>query len=198
MADRAVAQAARRFALLVWCASLLVSCAAPIRQFYRDDFYPEDKVYENKPIGFMLTFRGSWTIITDPNAMNRLYRDFAVTMQKAGGELLFMGSSVEGLYGVKAIAINLNEPPREYARYIREINGGDVQNNTEPVDFLAGAHPMVKWIYDKSGYRFVEFFFVVDTYDIRLSFWTKPETFGGFLPVFEDITGSLTLTRGLE
>ena len=47
--------------------------------------------------------RGEWSIVTDPNAMNKIYREFAATMQKSGGELLFMGSSVEGLYGVKAI-----------------------------------------------------------------------------------------------
>ena len=94
-------------------------------------------------------------------------------MQKAGGELLFMGSTVEELYGVKALAMNLNEPPFEYAQYIRELNKGDIDNDTEPVDFVIGSHRMSKWIYDKSGYRFVEFFFIVDTYDIRLSFWTN-------------------------
>lgn len=177
---------------------LTLSCAAPLRQFYPDTFFPEDNVYENRSLGFLLTFRGKWSIITDPEEMNPTYRSFARTLQKAGGELLFMGSTVEGFYGVKAIAVNLNEPPREYAQYIRNLNKNDVYNDTEPVDFIAGNHPMVKWIYDKAGYRFVEFFFVVGTYDIRLSFWTKPELFTGFLPVFEEIAGTLTLTAGFD
>jgi len=187
-----------------WCVPaavavlLLLGCAAPLRQFYHDQYFPEDHVYENRPIGFLLTFRGEWSIITDPAGMNKIYREFAATMQKSGGELLFMGSSVEGLYGVKAIAVNLNEPPRDYAKYIRELNGDDVENNTEPVDFIGGGTAMVKWVYDKSGYRFVEFFFVVDTYDIRLSFWTKPALFDGFLPVFEEIASSLTPARGID
>ncbi len=177
--------------LFVW-EFLLLLCAPQIRQFYPDAFFPEDNVYENKSLGFLLTFRGNWSIITDPSEMNKTYRSFAGKLQKAGAELLFMGSTVDGLYGVKAIAINLNEPPMEYARYIRDVNKSEVENDTEPVDFFAGGNPMVKWIYDKSGYRFVEFFFVVDTYDIRLSFWTRRQLFSGFLPVFEEIAATLT------
>jgi hypothetical protein len=169
-----------------------------MRQFYPDIFFPEDNIYENKSLGFLLTFRGKWSIITDPVEMNPTYKSFARTMQKAGGELLFMGSTVEGFYGVKAIAINLNEPPQEYARYIRSLNRNDVDNDTEPVDFFVGNHPMVKWVYDKAGYRFVEFFFVIDTYDIRLSFWTRPQLFTGFLQVFEEIVSTLSLTNNFD
>ena len=174
----------------------LLLCAAPLRQFYPDHFFPEDNVYKNEGIGFLLTLRGRWNIITDPDKMNRYYRAFAKTMQEAGGELLFMGSTVEELYGIKAVALNLNEPPGEYAAYIRELNKNEVDNDHEPVDFYAGDHAMEKWVYDKSGYRFVEFFFVVDTYDVRLSFWTKPQLFENFLPVFEEIMSTLEFTSG--
>ncbi|MBN1306877.1 MAG: hypothetical protein JXA18_03105 [Chitinispirillaceae bacterium] len=177
---------------------LAIFCTSPLRQFYPDAFFPEDNVYENRSLGFLLTFRGNWSIITDPAEMNRTYRAFAKTMQKAGGELLFLGSTVEGLHGVKALAINLNEPPQEYAHYIRDLNKSEVDDDTEPVDFYAGEHPMVKWVYDKAGYRFVEFFFVIDTYDIRVSFWTKPQLFTGFLQVFEEIMSTLTLTAGFN
>jgi len=171
-------------------------CAAPIRQFYPDSYFPEHNIYENKTIGFALTFRGAWNIISDPAGMNRQYRTFCRSVQRSGGELLFVGSSVEGLYGVKAIAFNLNEPPQEYARYIRDINSMDVQNEIGPVDFFTADHAMAKWVYDKSGYRFVEFFFIVDTYNVRLSFWTRPQLSENFLPVFEEIAATLTLTAG--
>ena len=171
-------------------------CSAPIMEFYPDNFFPEDNVYKNEEIGFLLTFRGGWHLITDPNQMNRYYRAFAKTLRQSGGELLFMGSTVEELYGVKAIALNLNEPPDEYAAYIRSLNKNEVDRDNDPVAFIAGNHPMVKWVYDKSGYRFVEFFFVVDTYDVRMSFWTKPALFANFLPVFEEIMSTLELTRG--
>lgn len=173
-----------------------IFCAAPLRQFYPDIYFPEDNIYENKTIGFALTFRGAWNIICDPAEMNRQYRSFCRSVQHSGGELLFVGNSVEGLYGVKAIAFNLNEPPQDYARYIRDINRADVQNEIEPVDFFTADHAMAKWAYDKSGYRFVEFFFVVDTYNVRLSFWTRPQLFENFLPVFEEIASTLTLTAG--
>ena len=173
---------------------LTFSCSAPLRQFYPDQFFPEDNVYRNEGIGFLLTLRGKWNIVTDPNKMNRYYRDFAATLQRSGGELLFMGSTVEELYGIKAVALNLNEPPREYATYIRDLNKADVDSDNVPVDFLAGDHLMVKWVYDRAGYRFAEFFFVVDTYDVRLSFWTKPQLFQNFLPVFEEIMSTVEFT----
>ena len=173
---------------------LLFSCTSTIPQFYPDTFYPEDNVYENKPIGFLVTFRGNWHIITDPDSMNHHYKSFAKTMRNAGGELLFMGSTVERLYGVKALALNLNESPEDYASYIRDLNRREVERDSVPVVFFPGNVRVVKWIYDKSGYRFVEFFFVVDTYNIRLSFWTRPELFSGFLPVFEEIVGTVEFT----
>lgn len=171
-------------------------CTAPLKQFYPDTFFKEDAIYENHALRFSLRFRGNWNLITDPAEMSSTYQTFAKTLQKAGGELLFMGSTVEELYGVKALAINLNEPPLDYAEYIRDLNQSEIQDDMEPVEFIAGEHSMAKWVYDKSGYRFVEFFFVVDTYDIRLSFWTKPELFVNFLPVFEETAASLTFTAG--
>jgi hypothetical protein len=175
---------------------LLSSCSSTIKQYYSDAFYPEDKIYENKTIGFLMTFRGKWNIITNPNDMNRHYKSFAQTMQKAGGELLFMGSTVEELYGVKALALNLNESPGDYAQYIRALNKTEIDTDTTPIDFYTENLHAVKWIYTKAGYRFIEFFFVVDTYNVRLSFWTKPELFTNFLPVFEEIVGTITFTSG--
>lgn len=185
-----------RKALCLGAALLLcANCSPHIRQFYPDTYYTQDNTYENKTIGFLVTFRGAWNIITDPALMNRHYRLFAKTMQNAGGELLFMGSTVEELYGVKAVAINLNESPGDYAAYIRSLNKKEVQDDSVPVPFLTASLPMVKWEFTKSGYRFVEFFFVVDTYNVRISFWTKPALYENFLPVFEDIISSVSYSR---
>ena len=176
--------------------ALFSGCSSPLRQFYTDAFYTEDNIYENKSIGFCITFRGRWNIITDPNFMNSHYKSFARTMQKAGGELLFMGSTVEALYGVKALALNLNEAPRDYAEYIRKLNESEIDHDTILIDFQTENLQTVKWIYHKAGYQFVEFFFVINTYNIRLSFWTKPELFPNFLPVFEEMVGNIVLTSG--
>lgn len=184
------------FTGIVLSVTLFFSCAAHVMQFYPDDYFGEDRVYENKSLQFLMTFRGNWRIITDPNKMNKTYKSYAKILQRSGAELLFMGSSVEGLYGVKAIAINLNEPPQEYAAYIRELNRKEVSADMEPVHFMARNLPMVKWVYDRSEYRFVEFFFTVDTYDIRLAFWSKTDMFARFLPVFEGIISTLELTAG--
>jgi len=175
---------------------LITSCAPPIKQFYYDAYYPQDNIYENKAIGFCITYRGGWNIITDPAEMNKSYRTFARYLQNSGAELLFMGSTLEGLYGTKALAINLNESAHDYAAYIRSINQEEIDHDTTPVPFITEHLTAEKWVYDKAGYRFVEFFFTIDTYDIRLSFWTKPALFDSFLPVFEEIMSSVSFTAG--
>jgi hypothetical protein len=185
----------------LWCGSaallLAVACAAPRRQFYPDSFYPQDGIYENKPLRFLLTFSGNWHLFTDPEEMDKGSREFAHELQKAGVELLFVGASAEALHGTRAIAANLNETPVDYAEQIQRINKDDVQNDQGLVDFLAGDHAMTKWVYDKAGFRFAEFFFCVGTYNIRIAFWTKPQLFEKFLPVYEEIVSSLTFTGGL-
>ncbi|MCX7726596.1 MAG: hypothetical protein N2053_07080 [Chitinispirillaceae bacterium] len=173
---------------------LILLCSPIFHQFYSDYYYPEDKIYENKSIGFLLKFRGNWVIITEAEKMNHTYKKFAKTLQRAGGELLFVGYSVEGLYGVRSTAFNLNEDITTYLSSIRELNKEEISNPTEPEKFSSKDIEMLKWCYEMNGYKFVEFFFLVDTYNIRLSFWTKPHLFTNYLPVFEDIAASLTLT----
>ena len=50
-------------------------CAPAIKQFYPGNYFPEDRTYQNKTLGFSLTYRGNWEIITDPNDMksNKAY-----------------------------------------------------------------------------------------------------------------------------
>jgi hypothetical protein len=178
-------------------AGLLLSCAAPIRQFYPDTYYPEDHLYENKPLHFIMRFQENWVLFTDPNEMDKSTKQLARDFAKSGVELLFVGATAEGTQGSRGIAANLNEPPMDYANHIRRLNASDVQNDRGLTEIVFGRNSMVKWIYDKIGFRFVEFFFTIDTYDIRIAFWTKTENFGKFLPVFEETMSSLQVTGGL-
>ena len=171
-------------------------CSSTIKQFYHDSFFPEDNIYQNKSLRFVLTFTGNWNIITDPNKMDKGSREFAATLNKSGVELLFVGSTVEGLHGTRAIAANLNEPVREYAEYIRKVNLPDIENDQGLVPFVTDRASMFKWIYDKSGFRFAEFFVNIGTYDIRIAFWTKTELFDNFLPVFEGIISTISTING--
>ncbi len=170
--------------------ALLVGCAGPIKEFYPDSFFNEDNVYQNKPIGFTLTFRGQWHIFTDPNEMEGRLRGFAEELQEQGGELLFVGSTVERTQGVRGIAANLNAPAREYADRIRDINTVAVDSGL--TEMIVAGVPMVRWDYHDAGFRFVEFFFRVETYNIRIAFWTKPELFDAFESVYLSIMSSIS------
>ena len=176
---------------------LFLFCTAPIKQFYPDTYYPEDQIYENKPLHFVLRFQGNWVLFTDPRDMDKGSRDLAITMAKSGVELLFVGATVEGMHGTRGIAVNFNEPAHDYAKRIRDINRNDVQNDQGLTDMVLGTNSMVKWVYDKIDFRFAEFFFTIDTYDIRISFWSRSELFDKFLPVYEQMMTSLEVTGGL-
>jgi hypothetical protein len=176
---------------------LVNSCTSNIKQFYPDSYFTEDKIYQNKPLRFILTFNGNWTLFTDPNKMDPGSRQFASLLNKSGAELLFVGATTEGLYGTRGIAVNLNEPVNDYAEYIRNVNKSDISNDRGIVEFIAGRNTMMKWIYDKNGFRFAEFFVNIDTYDIRIAFWTKIDLFDNFLPVFEEIMSTLSVTGGI-
>jgi hypothetical protein len=176
---------------------LFFFCAAPINQFYPDTYYPEDKIYENKPLHFALRFQGNWMLFTDPRDMDKGSRDLAATMAKSGVELLFVGATVEGMHGTRGIAVNFNEPARDYAERIRAINRSEVQNDRGLTDMVIGKNSVVKWVYNKGDFRFAEFFFTLGTYDIRISFWSRSDLFDKFLPVYEQMMGSIEVTSGL-
>jgi hypothetical protein len=169
----------------------LSGCAAPLREFYADSYFPEDRIYENKTIGFSLRLRGEWQIATDPSRLTRPLKELARTLQSRGAELLFVGATAEGAHGTRGIAANLNLDPRAYAQRVKSLNEDGIGGDSGFIDFLAGDQAMVKWVYDKDGFRFAEFFFNVDTYDVRIAFWTKPELFGNFLPVYEEIIATV-------
>jgi hypothetical protein len=171
-------------------------CAAPLKQFYPDRYYEEDQIYENKPLGFAIKFQGNWLIFTDPSEMDKGSRNLAKVFAKSGLELLFVGATVEGMHGVRGIAVNLNEPADEYAGQIRRINLAEVQNDKGLQPMIAGKLATVKWIYDKGDFRFAEFFINIGTYDIRIAFWSRQALFEKFLPVYEDMISSIEVRGG--
>ena len=170
----------------------LFSCTPTVKPFYHGTFFPEDNIYRNTSLRFLMSFRGNWDIVTDPNHMSRSNRDFALELQKSGIDLLFVGSTVEGLHGTRAIAANYNKPALEYALSIQELNIGYIQNDRGFTD-LTDEIELVRWIYEKSGFTFTEYFVAIDTYNIRFAFWTTPDLFERFLPVYEGIIGTLQL-----
>ena len=131
-------------------------------------------------------------LVTDPNEMRGSTRKFARDLQDRNAELLFVGATSEGTQGVRCIAINLNAPAHTYAERVQELNKADLALDLGLRDVLIDGMPMVRWDYEVDGFRFVEFFFTLDTYNIRAAFWTKPSIFDRFEPVYLDIMSSLS------
>jgi hypothetical protein len=177
--------------------ALLASCAAPLKQFFPDTYYPEDHVYENKPLRFVLTFDGNWELITDPNELSASAKKTVREWARTGIELLFIGSTVEGLHTTRGMVEHLNMPSLEFAETVRKNSKNSVTNDQGLTEMVMEKNSMVKWIYDKDGFTYAEFFFEIDTYDIRIAFCSRPSDFQRFLPVYEKIMSTLQVTGGL-
>jgi hypothetical protein len=186
---------ARRLSPILLCA-LVLSCAPQIRQFYPDTFYAQDHTYENKSLGFALTFAGNWEITTNPKEMNAAGKKVARDLQSSGGELLFTGFSVEGTQGTRGIVENLNLSDEDYLKEIQKSNSASIEKDLGSISFQAGDRLVLKWQYVYAGLSYVEFLFKSGTYNVRIAFWTKPELYERFLPVYEDIIGSLSFFAG--
>lgn len=178
--------------LVVAALVVLLDCAGPIKEFFPDSYFPQDHVYQNRSLRFSLTFRENWNITTDPNQMAGATKQLARDLQRRSAELLFIGSTAEATQGVRGIAVNLNVPPRQYAESIRKVNAADVQRDLGITDLNIDGMSMSRWDYFIRDFRFVEFFFTLDTYDIRIAFWAKPDVFERFEPVYVDIMSSLS------
>ncbi|GAI35280.1 unnamed protein product [marine sediment metagenome] len=181
----------RSVALVFLLAVIIIGCAATIKEFYPDSYFKEDNVYQNKPLRFSLDFQGNWDIETDPNRMDRGIRKEVRRHQKIGVELLFAGTTTDGLQGVSAVAANLNESTQKYAEIIRELNKEYLTADSGLVDMLINGKPIVKWEYSKFDMQYVEFFFTMDTYNVRVAFWAEAPIFKRFLPVYLTIMSSL-------
>jgi hypothetical protein len=177
---------------LAACLLLLLQCVPSLTRFYPGSYFEQDRTYVNKPLGFSMVFTGNWHISCEPEGMRGASRDLAQSLAKSGAELLFMGSTAEGTQGVRAIVINLNSSNQAYAEKIRELNKNDVQRDSGFVDFPATSIPCVKWRYAITGFEFVEYFFKLDTYNMRIAFWAKPDLFFSFLPVYDKIVSTLS------
>jgi hypothetical protein len=172
---------------------LLCVCAVPLRQFYPDSYYEEDRIYENRPLRFAMKFQDNWLLFTDPRDMDKGSKQLARMFARSGYELLFVGATVEGMHGTRGIAVNLNEPADIYAQHIRELNKDEVQNDRGLTAMVAGRTGLVKWVYDKADFRFAEFFININTYDIRIAFWSRAQLFEKFLPVYEEMIASIEI-----
>lgn len=165
-------------------------------QWYKDSYFAQDRIYHNEDIGFSLHFKGPWRIVSDPRHMNATGRDFFSQLHASNSELLFMGTTADSTKACLGIAKEVNYPNRTFAEKIREANIGDIDEDYGLTPFIAYKKELMKWEYRIGGYHFVEFFFVRDTYNVRIRFWTKQRIFTNFLPVFETIMTSLEFTYG--
>lgn len=182
-----------RFYIIASGIAIFLSCAAPIRQYFPDSYFLQDHIYQNKLLKFALRYAGNWNITTDPNLMSKAGKKVAQTLRNSRGELLFLGSTVEGAQGTRGIVENLNISNEKFLGSIRKSNTTSINKDLGQEEFDANGIETVKWQYLYKGFHFVEFLFRSGTYNIRIAFWTSPSLFDQFLPVYEEIMNSIEL-----
>lgn len=177
----------------VFVAALIIicGCSTSIKQFYPDSYFPQDYIYSNKTLRFAINYKSAWHIETDPNEMERALKKIAKEFQKQGIELLYVGSTPDALQGTQGVAANLNTPAKEYAEAYRDLNLPAMSKDFGISEMLIDGIPMMKWEYEKYGFHFAEFFFTLDTYNIRIVFWAKPPIFKKFYNEYISIMSSI-------
>lgn len=170
---------------------ILSGCSTSIKQFYPDSYFEEDNIYSNKTLRFAINYKSAWQIETDPNNMERGLKKIAKEFQDQGIELLYVGSTPDGLQGTQGVAANLNTPAIEYAEAYRDLNLSSMSADFGLKEMIIDGIPMVKWEYEKYGFHFAEFFFTLDTYNIRIVFWANPGIFKKFYKEYLSIMSSI-------
>jgi hypothetical protein len=181
------------FYLIAISLTIFFSCAAPIRQYFPDSYFPQDHIYQNKLLQIALRYDGNWNIATDPNTMSKAGKKVALSLRNSRSELLFLGSTVEGSQGTRGIVENLNLSNEGFLESIRKSNSAGIDKDLGQEEFDAAGIDMLKWQYLYKGFHFVEFLFRSDTYNIRIAFWTTPALFDQFMPVYEETMNSIEL-----
>jgi hypothetical protein len=171
---------------------MLSSCAPQLKRFYDGQYYIEDSIYENKSLQFIITYKRGWYLFTQEYEMDNATKAFAHSLHKRNQELLYAGATSDGLYGSRCIAANFNFSVEQFANNIRNANKNDVQKEYGLTNTVIGEYPAYKWVYDQKGFRFVEYFFKINTCDIRIAFWTKTELYANNIDVFEDIISTIS------
>ena len=170
----------------------MADCTPPQRY---DGFYVKaDSFYKNSDIGMTISFPGKWIIETDPRRMDRSARSFAKDLQAFGSDLLLSGVTADKNQAVRCIVENANLSAKEYAEDVRNANKADVLADSG-ISTLSQGGP-VRWEYSVGSYRFAEYFYQIDTYDIRMAFWTNNGTFERFKAVYDETAKGLKNVAG--
>jgi len=185
------ARAARLFPAAL-SAALLFACSPPVGEYFPDHFFPQDRIYENRPLGFTLTFTGNWNIATEPRAMTPEYRAVARTLYESHAELLFLGYTAERSQGARGIVNNLNVDNEEYLSLIRRMYARNIGEDFGFDTVDAGQFETLAWHYTFNRIHFVEYLFRSGTYNVRIAFWTTAQLFPKFRPVYEEMIRTLS------
>ena len=177
-----------------------MGCAAPLKEIYHDTYFEEDGIYQNSALGFSLQFPVEWYLFTDPNTMSKPLKALARDMLKDASELLFVGTTSDGLQGVKGVAAHLNANAVEYAKAYYQINKPDMVGDSGLVEIPINEVPMVVWEYSKkvgtSYVHYIEFFFSIRSYTVRICFWADQRIFNRFMQTYFDVIKSIELNAG--
>ena len=171
-----------------------MNCTPPPR--YDGLYVDRDCFYKNYDIGMTVRFPGKWRIETDPRKMNRSARSFARSLGLFGSDLLFSGVTADGNQAVRCIVENANMTVSEYAEGVRKANRREVNDDSEMTVIEPGSGGPIRWEYSVGAYRFAEYFYKFDTYDIRMAFWTNRSTFERFRSVYDETAKAVKNVSG--
>ncbi|OHD13972.1 MAG: hypothetical protein A2086_10570 [Spirochaetes bacterium GWD1_27_9] len=93
---------------------------------YKDSY--KDFTYENKSLGFTMSFDKDWVITTEFRNFDSDQKKYATYFATPTNEILFFGYNEEKKIGIRAIKEELGLANDDYFSKIKESNSSDVNN----------------------------------------------------------------------
>jgi len=176
-----------RLIVLCFMAHFFWGCTRYVTDFFPDDYLESEKIYHNPALGFNLRYSANWQINTTSKTMSKTQREVATLLHNSGSELLYVGKTSEGLHASRAIVDHLNLSNENYLEVIRKVASIEPGQELGAEEQMIAGVPMIRWFYLHRGHAFVEYLLRIDTYNIRVAFWSSPAMFRQFLPVYDQI-----------
>ncbi len=161
--------------------------------YYTDSLDSFSNHYSNQTIGFSLDFKDSWKLYPHYNTLPGDAVGFADQFRENGAEMLLIGMSPRGLYGMRVSVEEVDMPVKEYFAVIRSINAREFSRDSFRETTVNGKQA-VEWQMQLSknnvDLRYLEYQLKNGPFNLRITFWTAEALFQAYEPLFRNVIGS--------
>lgn len=157
-----------------------------------DSFDAATRIYRNEGAGFRLKLPATWIVFDSVDLMPLDARAYAQKLRDAGAEMIFVARGPSEMY-LRGIVEPTSMDPATYFKLVEQANRAGLLSSAHTQSTIGG-QTAIRWVYEAaaSGTRlkFVEYQFLRNQFNVRISFWTQSSVFKSRETEFEHIMES--------